>query len=53
MSAGAKRTSLFWTLTGLFVLAALLSTVVQILIASEVLRPIQTREATARRPSTH
>ena len=48
MSAGAKRTSLFWTLTGLFVLAALLSTVVQILIASEVLRPIQTREAAAR-----
>jgi two-component system sensor histidine kinase BaeS len=48
VSGAPRGRSLVWTVAGVFVLATILATVVQILIASQVLRPFEAREARAR-----
>jgi two-component system, OmpR family, sensor histidine kinase BaeS len=40
--------SLFWTITGLFLLTVVLGTLIQALVADTVLRPLELREARAR-----
>ncbi len=40
--------SLFWTITAIFILTAVIGTLLQALVASAVLRPLETREARAR-----
>lgn len=48
MRTGPRGRSLFWTISGLFMLAIVLGTLVQILVAVAVLRPLETREARTR-----
>lgn len=46
---GARRgRSLFWTIAGLFLLTLALGTLLQVLVADEVLRPLEGRDARAR-----
>ena len=42
------RGSLFWTIAGIFLLAVVVGTLVQVLVAVAVLRPLEAREARAR-----
>ena len=48
MSAPRRGHSLYWTITGLFLLAVALGTLVQAIVADAVLRPLEAREARAR-----
>jgi signal transduction histidine kinase len=48
MSEPRRARSLFWPVAGIFLIATILGTLAQILIASEVLRPIEERDARAR-----
>ena len=48
MRTGPRGRSLFWTISGLFMLAIVLGTLVQILVAVAVLRPLEAREARTR-----
>jgi signal transduction histidine kinase len=48
MRTGPRGRSLFWTISGLFLLAIALGTLVQILVAVAVLRPLEAREARTR-----
>ena len=52
MSGPGRRRSLFWTLAGVFLLAAVLATLAQIVITAEVLRPIEEREIRAHAEAT-
>jgi len=45
---GPRGRSLFWTISGLFLLAIALGTLVQIVVAVAVLRPLEAREARTR-----
>ena len=48
MSGRAHGRSLFWTISGVFLLAIVLGSLLQVLIAVAVLRPLQAREARTR-----
>ncbi len=48
MKNGARGRSLFWTITGMFLLAVVLGTLVQVFVAVAVLRPLEARESRAR-----
>jgi len=48
MAPRPRGRSLFWTITGMFLLAIALGTLVQYLVAIAVLRPLEVREARAR-----
>ena len=48
MRTGPRGRSLYWTISGLFLLAIALGTLVQILVAVAVLRPLEAREARTR-----
>ncbi len=52
MSGPGRRRSLFWTLAGVFLLAAILATLAQVVITSQVLRPIEEREVHAHAEAT-
>ncbi len=48
MTPGPRGRSLFWTISGMFLLAVVLGTLVQVFVAVAVLRPLEAREARAR-----
>ena len=48
MTRPTRGRSLFWSISGLFLLALLLGTLLQALVADAVLRPLEAREARAR-----
>ena len=48
MSAHTRGRSLFWAISGVFLLAVVVGTLVQILVAVAVLRPLEARESRAR-----
>jgi signal transduction histidine kinase len=48
VSERARGRSLFWTISGLFLLAIVLGTLVQVFVAVAVLRPLEAREARSR-----
>jgi signal transduction histidine kinase len=48
MSPGARGRSLVWTIAGLFLLAVIVGSLVQVVIAVAVLRPLEAREARSR-----
>jgi signal transduction histidine kinase len=45
---GARRSSLFWTVAGVFLLTLVIGSLAQLLVASAVLRPLEMRETRAR-----